>query len=233
MSICGWLGARLLIKPWAPRRRRVALAQWTARRSLKAIGVDLEVEGEVPRSPFILVSNHRGYLDIGVLQAAARVVFLSKTEIGQLPVIGWVVRLAGTVFVDRGEKRSGAAALQSLGSALEEGQPVALFPEGKTGDGLSPGPFRHGAFRLARALEVPVVPVAVEYSTDEVAWTNPNDFSLIPHFFSLFSRKRIRARVVFGSARSVDDIPAAAESARIWIGDHLDLPERREALLAA
>ena len=95
------------------------------------------IEGidHLPRSgPFILVTNHCSNLDPLMMGWASghqigRIVhFMAKIEMRGWPIIGWLATQAGVYFVRRGE-RDRAAQGFSL-SALADGRPIAIFPEG-------------------------------------------------------------------------------------------------------
>ena len=91
--------------------------------------------------------------------------FLSKAEVGQWPLVGWLARQAGTLFIRRG---SGEAAQRrgDITEALETGQSVLIFPEGTTSAGLTVLPFFPRLIGAATAADVPIVPVSIAYVRD-------------------------------------------------------------------
>ena len=98
---------------------------------------DARIEGadNLPRTgPFILVTNHTSNLDPLMMGWASgnqidRVVhFMAKVEMRSWPILGWLATQSGVYFVRRGE-RDRAAQQFSL-DALEDGRPIAIFPEG-------------------------------------------------------------------------------------------------------
>lgn len=148
---------------------RVERAEWLHRfcsATLRGMGVALTVESPMPGSGAV-ISNHLGYLDIVVMAALRPCVFCSKVELKNVPVLGWFVRMAGTVFVARGQGGSAAKAAGEMDAAFHDGLPVVFFPEGTTtnGDGLLE--FRSGL--LAQALEagMPVTAGFLRYGFDE------------------------------------------------------------------
>ena len=109
---------------------------WINRIILLALGVRLHVRGEAEeRRPLLLVANHVSWLDIPVLFALAPVRFVAKAEVGAWPVIGWMARLARTVFLDRGNHGTVAEKAREVVDALRAGDLVVVFPEGTTSDG--------------------------------------------------------------------------------------------------
>jgi 1-acyl-sn-glycerol-3-phosphate acyltransferase len=89
-------------------------------------------------------------------------VFVAKRELAQVPFLGWVIWLAGFIFIDR---RDQAAARRSLARAAERiraGQSIVAFPEGTRSLDGRLLPFKMGAFALAFEAGVPVVPFAIQ-----------------------------------------------------------------------
>lgn len=112
--------------------------------------------------------NHVSYLDVMVVVALTPVRFLAKAEVRRMPLIGWIARAIGCVFVDRTDKASRQAARQSL-ARLNHFPPIALYPEGKRGPGDALLPFRYGAFELVTDVGAPLLPCIISYNRLDVA----------------------------------------------------------------
>ena len=83
-----------------------------------------------------------------------------KREIGRIPVFGWFYRLSGNLILDREHARSAHGSLSAAAQAMrEERLSVWFMPEGHRNTGPELLPFKNGAFRLALAARVPVVPI--------------------------------------------------------------------------
>ena len=151
--------------PW-PR----AFLAWVGR----SAGMRLRVVGTPLRSRVLIVSNHVSWLDIMLIADASGAAFVSKDDVARWPVIGWLAALNNTVFVARSERKAVRGQADQLRDALMRDQPVALFPEGTTGDGRTLLPFR--ASLLAAVAPPPpgvrLQPVAIDYgaAADEIAW---------------------------------------------------------------
>jgi 1-acyl-sn-glycerol-3-phosphate acyltransferase len=111
------------------------ITQFVCRFSLWVIGLKLRQHGRPMHHFGALVANHSTWLDIFVLNALDRVYFVAKTEVARWPMIGWLARATGTVFIER---RGGAAGVQrqEFLDRLEKGHRLLFFPEGTSTDGL-------------------------------------------------------------------------------------------------
>ena len=113
----------------------------------------------------LLVSNHVSWLDIVVIGAQAPVHFLSKAEVRQWPVIGWLASAAGTVFIQRGNA-GGETLHGQLRDALQQGESLVIFAEGTTTRGDRVRAFHGRLLSCAIESATPVQPVAVGYRRD-------------------------------------------------------------------
>jgi 1-acyl-sn-glycerol-3-phosphate acyltransferase len=92
-----------------------------------------------------------------------RTVSAGKREIGRIPIFGWFYRLSGNLVIDRGNPRGARDSLEEAARTIrEEGVSVWFMPEGHRNAGPELLPFKTGAFRLALAAGVPVVPIVAE-----------------------------------------------------------------------
>ena len=157
----------VVFMPWLGRAMR-ALAMKTFARCLLAIcGVRLMVTGQATGwpHPCLLVSNHISWIDIYVVLAQAPVVFIAKSEIRSWPVIGWLVRLSGTIFIERGSRHALRGVLHQAASRFKAGHAVLFFPEGTTSDGLGLLPFHSNLFSLAQQdVDLPICALTIRYA---------------------------------------------------------------------
>ncbi len=165
-------GAELAIKRPKTRVERAAWLHRFCATTLGGMGVALTVEGSLPAGGAV-ISNHLGYLDIVVFAALQPCVFCSKAELATVPVLGWFVRMAGTVFVDRGHGGSALKARGDMAAAFEEGLAVVFFPEGTTSNGEGLLEFHSGLLSQAMGVGMPVTPAFLRYGFDQ-----PNRASL-------------------------------------------------------
>ena len=186
---------------------------------VRLLGVVVERHGEPPAGLCVVVANHRSYVDIPLLMAAVPAVFLAKTEIAGWPLFGTSARLSRTVFVDRDDRESRKRALDELGARLDRGERITVFPEGTTTTGPGCAPFRAGAFRLAAARGLPVVPVAIGYRDRRDAWVD--DDSFVAHFLDRFREPRMAVTLTIGPELRGADGAALRDRAEQWILERL------------
>ena len=115
-----------------------------------------------PRRPYVVVANHESFVDILLISHLPfEMKWLSKTTFFRFPLVGWMMRLAGDIPLQRGDRDSATQALATCRTRLDQHVSVMIFPEGtrsRTGD---LGPFKDGAFSLAIDAQVPILPLAV------------------------------------------------------------------------
>jgi 1-acyl-sn-glycerol-3-phosphate acyltransferase len=118
----------------------------------------------------LVFPNHLSLLDPLVLMAVAPMRFVSAVEVQRYPVIGWMARGIGTVFIRRSDPDARKAARAEIAVTLsaEPQPPVVLFPEGRLGPGYALFPLRHGAFAVAAADRIPYVLCGLRYRPVEV-----------------------------------------------------------------
>jgi len=178
-----------------------------ARAGCFILGIHITPTGSYNQNDvFFIVSNHCSYLDILIIGAIMPAVFVSKSEVASWVFLGRIVKLAGTVFVDRESKTAALGVLKAIRERLDNGISVVVFPEGTTNDGLTIRDFKSTFFRAPIDSKVPVLPLSIIYShidsmpvtaetIDAVAWHS--DMRFVPHFWNLLGFSRIDARIHF------------------------------------
>ena len=119
----------------------------------------LEVRGaeHVPLAgPLVVAANHESVLDPFVLGAAMPrpLRFLTKAELWRYPLVGALLEAGGAIPLRRGV--GNIAAIGAAVDALEEGEAVAIFPQGRV---RFDGPWLRGAARMALVTGAPILPV--------------------------------------------------------------------------
>jgi len=124
------------------------------------------VEGTPPRDldrrPCVVVANHASLADpflLSYLPFDQR--FVAKEELFRTPIVGWLLRLAGDIPIRRGDPASAVEMERTCVTTLADGLSVTIFPEGTRSRDGTLGAFRGGAFRIAAAAGVRILPVAL------------------------------------------------------------------------
>ncbi|MDW8364070.1 MAG: lysophospholipid acyltransferase family protein [Myxococcales bacterium] len=188
------------------------IRRW-AQMQLRLFGAEVRCLGSAPapRAGRLVVANHRSPLDVVVLLSRFGGRLLARADLARWPVLGEAARRAGTLFVDRGEHRSGARALRAIRRALAAGQTVHVFPEGTTVAGDEVRPFHAGAFAAVRGLDADVVPVGLAYP----AGVEFTEDSFVAHLRRVAARPRTPVGVAIGAPLTLDgDATALAQRAR-------------------
>ena len=124
-----------------------------------------ETDGEAPadpRHPYVAVSNHESYADIFLISHFPwEMKWLSKDTIFRIPVMGWMMRMAKDIPIERGKRESVVSAMQGCRDRLSKHVSVMIFAEGTRSKTAELLPFKDGAFKLAIEAGVPILPIAV------------------------------------------------------------------------
>ncbi|WP_187366305.1 HAD-IB family hydrolase [Trebonia kvetii] len=137
-------------------------------------GVRLNVTGaeHLTERPAVFLFNFRSNVDVFLVAALVKDNWtgIATKEMGSSHVFGQLGRLLDVAFVDR-EHPGTAAALRPLEAAARKGLSILIAPEGTRLDTESVGPFKRGAFLIAMAAGLPVVPIVIRNS-ESVAGRN-------------------------------------------------------------
>ena len=206
-----------------PARRDRLIMRWS-RRLLDVLGVRPEIGALPPvERGALLVCNHVSWLDIYLINSARHVHFVSKAEVRGWPVIGWLARQSGTLFIERGRRADTARINGEMRELMRTGRWVAVFPEGTTGDGLGVRRFMPSLLQPAVELDVPIVPAALRYRTPDGAYSAAPAYiegvSLWQSLLRIVSAPGLVAELVFSAPIRPD-------------GHRRELAERAEAVTA-
>lgn len=172
-----------------------------ARMLVAVLGMRLRVIGELPESPYLLVSNHISWFDIPLLHALQPLWLVSKQSISDWFMVGALARVVGTIFIERGNDASRRKAGRRMTAVLKHGRVVGIFPEG----GIRPerGVKRFHARLMAPAVRasVAVLPVAIRYWRDgdvhdERVFGPGTSFGGL--LFSMLARPACEGQVIIG-----------------------------------
>lgn len=189
--VFGGLGLLLLLRlverPFYGLHRPLTphVTQTVCRLAFVILGIGYRTRGARMSHRGAVVANHASWLDIFALNARKRIYFVSKSEVSRWPLIGWLARATGTVFIDR-DPRAARAQTAVFEARLLAGHKLLFFPEGTSTDGMVVLPFKPTLFQAFFARELRphlhVQPVTVIYRAPEGAdprfygWWGDMDF---------------------------------------------------------
>jgi len=139
-------------------------------------GVKLNVTGAEnvnARRPAVFLFNHHNNFDIFMVAALVRENWtaVGKIELESNLLVGTLGKLLDVAFIDRADTAAAVAALKPVEEAARKGLSILIAPEGTRTDTPTVGPFKKGAFRIAMATGLPIVPIVIRNS-EEVAGRN-------------------------------------------------------------
>ncbi len=165
------LGVPAAVFGWSWRRAiNIAINTW-GELGTSLAGIDLAVTGEEhlwSRRPAVFIFNHQSGIDMLVLCRLLRrdIIGVAKQEVRRNPIFGPFFAAAGTVFVDRANHVQAVNALKPVVESIREGLSLVLAPEGTRSATGHLGRFKKGAFHMAMAAGVPIVPIVLRNTLD-------------------------------------------------------------------
>jgi 1-acyl-sn-glycerol-3-phosphate acyltransferase len=112
---------------------------------------------------YVIICNHQSILDILIINCLRyRFKWISKAEVYSVPVLGWYVKMADYITVDRGDIESKEKMLEESYECLKKGISIMIFPEGTRSIDHQISFFKRGAFKLAIKTNSPILPVIMD-----------------------------------------------------------------------
>ena len=147
-------------------RPAYAVGKLWSRLILKTNRVRLETAGLEridPGRSYVFMANHASHLDPpGIAVAIPNTLrFIGKLSLSRIPLFGPAARMAGVIFIDRGDSGKSVAALNRTVTALKNGTSTLFFAEGTRSPDGRLLPFKKGGIMLALQAGLPIVPVTV------------------------------------------------------------------------
>lgn len=159
--------AAVLMAPfrWGDRRLNRDVARMLSWGMLRCAGVTLRIEGREhldPAVPSIVAFNHQSAFDVASFGSLAheRSVVIGKKQLAYIPFFNLLFLAAGNIMIDRKDRDRAISGLDRAVEALRrDGVSIWIAPEGTRNPGTGLLPFKKGAFHMAIAAQVPVVPI--------------------------------------------------------------------------
>lgn len=183
-SLWAWLAITLLILLWAPIMSIVRLTdrdpvryrtgRWFRRLGSAMVAANpawrVVITGRFPtdpRHPYVVVGNHQSLADIPIVSKLPwEMKWLGKASLFKIPVLGWYMKLSRDLAVERDDRRSRVEVMVQARERLEGKVSVMIFPEGTRSRDGRVLRFSDGPFRLAIATGCPILPIALDGSSE-------------------------------------------------------------------
>jgi lyso-ornithine lipid O-acyltransferase len=188
----------VLSKPSLAKGRQDALKLAWLKWFSWILGLHIITKGKPLNQPALLVSNHISWVDIIVLGQFAPAHFVAKSDILAWPIIGYLAKQGGTIFVRRGDKQQVKAIAEEMVWLLKQNSTVIAFPEGTTTKGDGVLPFHASLFQAALLTKAVVQPVAIQYLgeiTQYAPFIGEDEF--VPHLLKMLVMDKIEVCVTF------------------------------------
>ena len=155
-------------------------------------------EGELPKDGALLISNHISWLDIIVIGQYLPVYFVAKSDISSWPIIGYLSRQGGTIFIRRGNKKSIKATTEKMIWVLKQNSNIVAFPEGTTTLGNEVLSFHASLFQPALLTKSVIQPVVIQYegaAKHQAPFIGEDDF--VRHLIKMLCLDKVEVRLSF------------------------------------
>ncbi|WP_406870299.1 lysophospholipid acyltransferase family protein [Thioclava sp. 'Guangxiensis'] len=196
----GAMGVTRLIETVLRRSDRplsVHIPRLVSRATVAILGIGVTIRGRPMRHAGAVVCNHGSWFDILALNAASNVFFVAKSEVAGWPGIGFLARIAGTVFIRR-DPREAAAQARLFETRIRAGHRLLFFPEGTSSDTRRVLPFKSTLFQAFFTEDLRarmwVQPVSLRYHAPSgedprfYGWWG--DMAFAPHLEKLLKARR-------------------------------------------
>lgn len=179
-SLAIWIGVVILVLIWLPMLSIVRLfdrdpARYRTGKLFRKLGKYISkinpnwqititgYEDIDDRKPYVMVCNHLSQADIPLISNLPwEMKWVAKKELFDTPVMGWMMKLAGDILVDRKAPDRREQTFQQARYYLGHHCSVMFFPEGTRSRNGKLNRFKAGAFDLAIREEVPILPMVID-----------------------------------------------------------------------
>lgn len=199
-----------LVSRTADRRLRRLLLKFWAFVYAAIAGIRIIAEGAAPKPPFFMVMNHLTYFDMLVLARETGCIFVSREDVADWPLFGFIAKSLYIIFINRSLKRDTLRVNALIAQTIKEGDGIAVFAESRVSCGMTVEPFKSPLLQAAIDLNLPVYYAALNYRTPEgsppegeiVSWWRPEPFYV--HQYRFLKYPGATATIRFGETPLFD-----------------------------
>jgi len=168
----------------------------------------------------LIVSNHVGSVDIFVMAACFKMSFVSKSDVRAWPLLGYMTRIANTIYIDRSRRRDLEGMVHAITDRLRSGHSVVVFPEGGATLGHRVEQFKPSVFEAVVQADSSVIPVTLRYynagEPSVACW--PPGISFVANIKRLLMHPRLNVKVwVLPEVKGEADRRAYSDKSRALI----------------
>jgi 1-acyl-sn-glycerol-3-phosphate acyltransferase len=200
VTFAGWFWLKLF--GFSRKLQNWSMHTW-GKSILFVCGIKIKRNQIPENSHFILMPNHRSYLDIFIVAALTPAAFVAKAELKKWPFMKTGAKITNTIFVSRSELQSLISTMNKIKDSVNRGIPVVLFPEGTSFKGPLTKPFKNGSFKIAADSGIQVIPMAVQFEDENDAWVDDDTF--VGHFFRQMGKPVTRVTIRYGNPLASND----------------------------
>ena len=186
----GLVGLNALVLCFIPRGKfSVKYMRFFMRQFNFMTGVKFKVKGKLTtKRPLLCVCNHISVFELSTMPVAFGCSFFGKKEISEWPLVGWIAKKFGVVFIDRRPSHA-IEALNALKSELDSvDYPMFVFPEGTTTNGAYVKQLKSSMFDIVEKTGITVQPVVIHYRLRDGTKIEPQDLA---NHFAYFDNKKM------------------------------------------
>jgi 1-acyl-sn-glycerol-3-phosphate acyltransferase len=184
-------------------RNALILRDFILKITTRILGIRSIVYGDLPTVQGLIIANHRSYFDPILIVSHLNAFPVGKKEVASWPLIGYLCKISGVVFVDRKCQDSRQKTCENIKEIINNGNSVINFPEGTTHVLPTTVAFNYGSFRTATQIEAAIIPVAIDYKVISDAFVNDDTF--IPHFLKCFGKRTTEIKITYFAPLYSDD----------------------------
>ncbi len=192
--------------------------------SIRVLGVDLEIIGDIPNEIGIIISNHRSMVDPIIQLTKFYALPVSKAEISKYPIVGRAAITTGIIFLERNSQNSRIQTRSIIKEKVSKGFNVLVYPEGTVGNQNHTKLFKKGSFEIASSEGIPILPIAIEYGHIDNRWDASD--SLIQHFIKSFSKEEIKVKLYIGEPIKKENSWTLMKETQNWINEKLETAQQ-------